>query len=391
MIYFKKLKGWVLKLGLDELRSEIDAIDTQLINLFEKRMRAAKEVAEIKLAEGLPIYNSDREKKILDNICESVSFEYSLYAYSFFYYILELSKTKQREIIRQAGHGDNFFSKLIKNPVDEIAHPDVVAQGVLGAYSNTAAMAMYPDNNLTFVTKWEDVLNYITDGFADYGILPVENSSAGSVTEVYDLLLKYKLFIVKVYAVNVDHYLLGVRGSNINDIKEVYSQAHAFPQCSAFLNRHHKMVKMPYVNTAMAAQMVARDCIKTKAAIASKECAHLYGLDILAESIQNSNNNCTRFVSVSKKIEIHENANKISVVFTLPHITGSLYRTLSLFALNGLNLTKIESRPNPDKNFEYFFYLDFTGSLNSKNTVNLLSALSEELPNFYFLGSYYES
>lgn len=378
-------------MSLDEIRSEIDAIDTQLINLFEKRMRAVKEIAEIKLAEGLPVFNCDREKKILDNICDAVSEEYSLYAYSFFKYLLELSKTKQREIIRQAGHGENFFLKLIHKPVNEIALPHVIAQGVLGAYSNSAAMAMYQKCKLTFVTKWEDVLNYITDGFADYGILPVENSAAGSVTEVYDLLLKYKLFIVKAFAVNIDHYLLGVRGSNINDIKDVYSQPHAFPQCSAFLNRHHKMNKMPYVNTAMAAQMVAQEGIKTKAAIASKECAHLYGLDILAESIQNSNNNCTRFVSVSKKLEIHENANKISVVFTLPHITGSLYRTLSLFALNGLNLTKIESRPNPDKNFDYFFYLDFTGSLNSKNTVNLLSALSEELPNFYFLGSYYEA
>jgi chorismate mutase/prephenate dehydratase len=377
-------------LGLDEIRSEIDAIDTQLINLFEKRMQAVKEVAEIKLVEGLPIFNSDREKKILNNISDAVPNEYSIYAYSFFSYLLELSKTKQREIMRQAGHGDNFFLKLISKLVNEIPHPHVIAQGVLGAYSNSAAMAMYPNNKLTFVIKWEDVLNYITDSLANYGILPVENSAAGSVTEVYDLLLKYKLFIVKAYTVIVDHYLLGVRGSNINDIKEVYSQSHAFPQCSAFLNRHYKMNKMPYANTAMAAQMVAREGIITKAAIASKECAHLYGLDILAESIQNSNNNCTRFVSVSKKLEIHENANKISVVFTLPHITGSLYRTLSLFALNGLNLTKIESRPNPDKNFEYYFYLDFTGSLNSKNTVNLLSALSEELPNFYFLGSYYE-
>jgi chorismate mutase/prephenate dehydratase len=377
-------------LGLDEIRSEIDDIDTKLICLFEKRMQAVKEVAEIKLAQGLPIFNSYREKEILDNISKTVEPEFSLYAYSFFNNLLELSKTEQREIIRQAGKFDNSFTKTISSPVNEIANPHVVAQGVLGAYSSAAALAMYPNSQLTFVPKWEDVLNYIADGYADYGILPVENSSAGSVTDVYDLLLKYKLFVVNAYAVNVDHYLLGVRGSNINEIKEVYSQTHAFPQCSAFLNRHHKIIKMPYINTAMAAQMVANEGIKFKAAIASKECAHLYGLDILAESIQNTNNNCTRFVSVSKKFELHENANKISVVFTLPHITGSLYRTLSLFALNGLNLTKIESRPNTDKNFEYFFYLDFNGSLNSKNTVNLLSALSEELPNFYFLGSYYE-
>jgi chorismate mutase/prephenate dehydratase len=378
-------------LGMDEIRSEIDEIDAQLIKLFEKRMRASKEVAEIKISKGLSVFNIEREKEVLDNISKDVPEEYSVYAYSFFKYIFDLSKSKQRDVIRQSSTEDTFFLNLINNPVKEKGHPNVTAQGVLGAYSGAASKCMYPNGKLAFVKKWDDVLNAISDGISNYGVVPVENSAAGSVTEVYDLLLKYKLYIVKAVTVSVDHYLLGVRGSNINDIKEVYSQSHAFPQCSGFLNRHYKMDKMPYVNTAMAAQMVAQDGNKTKAAIASKECAHLYGLDILAQSIQNSNQNCTRFVSVSRNFELAEEANKISVVFTLPHITGSLYRTLSMFALNGLNLTKIESRPNEEKNFEYFFYLDFAGSLKSKNTVKLLSALSQELPNFHFLGSYCEA
>ena len=376
---------------LDEIRHEVDEIDSQLIRLFEKRMKASKEIAEIKIAKGLSILNSKRETDILDNISKAVSEEYSVYAYSFFKYILDLSKNKQRDVIRQSSTENNFFLNIINNPVKEKVHPQVMAQGVLGAYSGAASMAMYPDSKLSFVEKWEDVLNAISDGISNYGILPVENSAAGSVTEVYDLLLRHKLYVVKAVTVPVDHYLLGVRGSNINDIKEVYSQSHALTQCNGFLNKHYKMNKMPYVNTAMAAQMVAQEGNKTKAAIASKECAHLYGLDILSESIQDSHQNCTRFISVSKNFESHYEANKISVVFTLPHITGSLYRTLSKFAFNGLNLTKIESRPNVEKNFEYFFYLDFTGSLKSENTVKLLSALSQELPNFYFLGNYFEA
>ncbi len=166
---------------------------------------------------------------------------------------------------------------------------------------------------------------------------------------------------------------------------------HAFPQCSTFFEKYKDMNKIPLPNTAMAAEMVAKSGDKTKAAVASKECALIFGLEILAQSIQQTNDNCTRFISISKRREINENADKISLVFSLPHVTGSLYRTLARFSLNDLNLTQIISRPNKDKLFEYFFYVDFNGSIKSQNTLNLLGSLNDELPYFYFLGNYKEN
>jgi chorismate mutase/prephenate dehydratase len=289
-----------------------------------------------------------------------------------------------------AGSPNNEISLLLNNTHTELRNPRVTVQGISGAFSMSAALSMYPKGKMTYVASWENVLYAVEDGSCDYGVLPVENSSAGSVNEVYDLLIKYKHYIVKALPLAVDQCLLGVRGAKLSDIRNVYSIPIAFAQCEDFLRKHHKMQRFPNVNTAVAAEYIAREGKRENAAIASKDCAHIYGLDILANSIQQSNSNTTRFISVSKQSEIPDNANKISLVFTLPHVTGSLYRTLARFALNGLNLTKIESRPNPQKNFEYYFYLDFTGSIRSKATLDLLTGLSEELPTFCFLGNYFE-
>jgi len=375
---------------LDEIRKDLDGIDSQLIELFAARMAVIEQVTELKKAEGLPFFYPDREKDVIERAAAMVPSPLHYYAASFMKYLLELSGTRQREIINKGRRPANKLTRAVENAVLALPHPRVTVQGVEGSYASLAAASMYPNGEITSLPNWEDVLYAVTEGSCDYGVLPVENSAVGSVNEVYDLLIKYKHYIVKALPLAVEHCLLGVRGAKITDIRRVYSHPHAFPQCTEFLRKHYRMQRNPNLNTAMAAEFVSHEGKFENAAIASKDCAHIYGLDVLAESIQNSDCNVTRFISVSKRLEVPDNANKISLVFTLPHVTGSLYRTLSRFALNGLNLTKLESRPNPQKNFEYFFYLDFTGKVKSDAVLNLLTALSEELPMFCFLGNYFE-
>jgi chorismate mutase/prephenate dehydratase len=379
-----------MAMNLDELRKEIDEIDVQLVTLITRRMEVVDAVAEIKKSEGLTVFHPEREKEVIERASGMVPTQFNYYVMSLYKHILDLSKLRQREVIASASKSKNRFSVILDQPVHELRSPRVTVQGVNGSFASSAGLSMYPTGKMSYVDSWEQVLYAVEDGTCDYGVLPVENSSAGSVNEVYDLLIKYKHFIVKALPLTVDQCLLGIRGAKISDIKNVYSHPMAFPQCNDFLRKHHKMQCFPNVNTAMAAEFVAREGKKEYAAIASKDCAHIYGLDILAENIQQSNSNTTRFISVSKRPEIPDNANKISLFFTLPHVTGSLYRTLLRFALNGLNLTKIESLPNPQKNFEYYFYLDFKGSVKNEKTLDLLTALNEELPTFNFLGNYFE-
>lgn len=375
---------------LDELRKEIDDVDAQLVKLFSRRMDAVKQIAQQKKVGGLAIYSADREKLVVDKAMSHSTPELYYYVSSLFRYIMELSKMLQRELLVES-RPLSVVEQYLKNAKTELPTPHVTVQGIKGSFAMAAAQSMYPKAKISYVASWEDVLYAVEDNACDYGVLPVENSAAGSIAEVYDLLIKYKHYIVKAYPLPVDQCLLGIRGATVSDIRNVYSHPAAFPQCEDFLRSHHKMQRFPMVNTAVAAEYVAREGKMEYAAISSRECAHIYGLDILVEAIQQNKANTTRFISVSKRPEIPEKANKISLVFTLPHVTGSLYRTLSRFALSGLNLTKIESRPNPQKNFEYYFYLDFSGSLRSENTLDLLSALSEELPTFCFLGNYNEA
>lgn len=375
---------------LDESRREIDEIDEQLQALFARRMAVADNIALVKAADGISILNVAREKEILEKVRAGAPEEYAQYAVAFYSYLMELSRNRQRDVLINSGSFRFRLRDELGEPREEIARPRVVAQGVPGAFAGIAAAKLYPKGKISFIDSWEEVLCCVQDGTADYGVLPVENSTAGSVIDVYDLLLKYKYNIVKALQLPVTHSLLGVRGSSLSEVREVYSHPHAFPQCSAFLEQHPRMTRRPYSNTAKAAEMVAQAGDRTKAAIASTECAHIYGLDILAEGIQQQDNNCTRFISVSKRFELHEKADKVSIIFSLPHTTGSLYRTLSRFALGGHNLTKVESRPDPHVPFEYYFYVDFIGNVCAAQTMNLLGTLRDELPNFFFLGNYEE-
>lgn len=376
---------------LDNARLEINKIDNEMLKLFKKRMDVSCEIARIKLSEGKEIYSAEREKSILEKVRIAVPYRYSQYAVSLYTEIMALSRSYQHEIFSLENHTSNSFENIIKDSREELQTPKVAVQGVPGAYSSIAAGKMYPGGSLLYSKKWEDVLKSVESGSADYGVLPIENSSAGTVADVYDLLLKHQCNIVKAYQLKVEHCLLGVPGAKISDIKDVYSHPHAFPQCPSFFESHKSLNKITCPNTAMASEMVSKLGDKTKAAVSSKECAEIYGLDVLETSIQQTGDNRTRFISVSKKHEFHDGASKISIVISLPHVTGSLCRTLSQFSLSGHNLTQIISRPNSARPFEYFFYIDFSGSINSGKTANLLMTLKEELPFFCFLGNYEEN
>ena len=373
-------------MNLDNVRIEIDSIDDELIRLFDKRMQLVAEVAEVKIKEGLPIFHPEREENIIRKANEKSSMALGGYADTFFSSLMDISRQYQHQIIDS--HKLENIDDAIKGETIPKENPIVACAGVQGSYTGTAAQLIYPTGEYLFCETFEDVMLAVKDGKSDYGVIPVENTIAGSVTECFDLLYKYKLYIASTRAVDIRHCLVGVFGAKIEDIREIFSHPQGISQCQPFLKTLRNASTFPYSNTAIAAEMVAKCKDKSKAAISSSEAAKIYGLDILAEDIQSNGKNQTRFVSVSTALNIAPDADRISLAFSLPHKTGSLYRTLARFSYAGLNLTKIESRPMPDKAFEYLFYLDFLGNVHSQNVLSLLNALAEELPDFTFLGNY---
>lgn len=376
---------------LEESRNEIDRIDKGIFSLFEERMKVAENIVKIKIEKNLPILNSSREDEVLEKVGKSVSPEYSRYARELSAFMMKLSKERQKEIHSLLVKTPDTYSKELIESRKEIDMPIVAVQGVRGSYASIAAKKMYKNCELKYVDSFGDVMKAINNGDCNYGVLPVENSTAGSVIDVYDLLISYKFNIVKALRLPISHCLLGVEGTTPKTIKEVYTHPHAFPQCKPFFKENSGIKQVTCKNTAVAAKTVYEMNDISKAAIASEECAKLYNLDIIAKNIQQTDENCTRFVSVSKQPEIHSNADKISLIISLPHKIGSLYNFLSSFSLCGLSLTKIESRPDPKTPFEYIFYVDFLGNLKSQKTLNLLSSLHVELPLMYFLGNYNEN
>jgi chorismate mutase/prephenate dehydratase len=373
---------------LDELRSEIDKVDDGIFELFAKRMQLADDIARVKIDEGLPILNNSREQEIINKISDMTPEDYKQYAVSLCSYIMELSRTRQRSILINEGKRDFSFKDEIKNIYEEKEKPRVVVHGIPGCYSAAAAKKMYDGCEIIYAKSREEALYTLKDDSADYGVLPISNYINGSIIDVYNMLIKHNLKIVKTTLYPVEYSILGIRGSTLNDIKEVYSFPCTFHMCKAFFKKHCRIKRVPYTNTTIAARQIAYWGDKTKAVLAPPQCAHLYGLDILSECIRRSDNNFTQYISISRRIELHDNAERISIVFMLPNVLGSLYRVLSRFAFGGYNLEKIESWKNPENPLEYLFYVDFDGSVKSPTTLNLLGSLYEELPYFKFLGNY---
>lgn len=370
------------------LRKEIDKIDNQLIPLLLQRMDVAKQVAEYKVERGIPVLNSEREQQILDNVSEKCG-EQGDTIKTVFAATMDASRALQHKIIGGGQKLRNTVEGALSRPQEASGQFAVACQGVEGAYSGVTANKLYPDAPVRFYKQFEDVFEAVNRGDAKYGVIPVENSTAGSVHESYDLIMKYRFYVIGAYDLKIEHCLCAKEETKYEDINEIYSHPQALSQCSNFI-KNFDFTGVNFSNTAAAAEYVRSSRKNNIAAICSEFAAKKYGLKVNKRSVQNNNNNRTRFIVISKELVIDDNADKISLIFSLPHKTGSLYRVLGRFSMAGLNLTKLESRPIQNSDFSYHFYVDILGNVRDDKTLDLICALSDELPDFEFLGNYHE-
>lgn len=371
-----------------EIREEIDAIDDQIVKLYEERMELAEEVAEYKILNHKPVFDKDREKNKLDVLGAKTHSDFNRHGVrELFDQIMSMSRKKQYQLLTE--HGIIQESQFSCIGELDFQSAKVVFQGVEGAYSQQAMQEYFGKDCDSFhVETWKDAMEAIKNGYADYAVLPIENSSAGIVSENYDLLVEYDNYIVAEQIIKIDHVLVGCADADISDIQTVYSHPQALMQCSDYLEEHRNWEKISIKNTAMAAKKVNDDHDPSQAAIAGRITAELYGLKVLDEAIQNDKNNSTRFIIVSGKKIYRRTASKISICFEIPHESGSLYHMLSHFIYNGLNMTNIQSRPIQGKNWEYRFFIDFEGTFEDDAVQNALRGLSEETTSLKVLGTF---
>lgn len=377
-----------------EIRNEIDKIDDALVGLYMERLKAADEMAAAKKAAGLPILNPERERGILDRITEKVGPEFEDGAALFFTTLFGISKARQRHVMG----GDSLLEKKISSAIGATAacfpkHASVACQGAEGAFSQLAANRLVKFPSILFFNTFDDVFNAVEKGMCRYGVLPIENSSAGSVTAVYDQMVRHNFHIARAEKMHIAHALLAPAGTKIEDIAEIESHPQALAQCSGFFREHPSIRQKPSANTAIAARSLAGQMPGAKAVIASRECAELYGLEILDGNISNTSANFTRFICISKELEIYPDSRKFSIMMTLPHRPGALSGILAKFAAVGVNLSKLESRPIPGMEFEFRFTFDFEARPDNMNARRLISELSTdpEIEHFTFLGAYAEN
>ncbi len=375
-------------MDLIEIRNEIDKIDNQLIPLLTQRMELSKQVADYKIKNGIPVLNVERENQILDKV-EKDGGEQGTALKSVFATIMEASRALQHKLIGGGAELRHSVEVAAREQFSTNNVKFIACQGVEGAYSGKAGKSIFANSDVIFYKQFEDVFEAVNQGKAEFGVIPVENSTAGSVHESYDLLMKYRFYIVGAVDLKIEHCLCAKENTNYENIENVYSHPQALSQCNMFL-KSFDFTGINYTNTAAAAKYVSECENNNIAAICSEDAAKKYGLKILKKSIQNVTNNTTRFIVISKRLVIDDNASKISLIFSAPHKTGSLYRVLGRFSMAGLNLTKLESRPVANGKFDYYFYADIKGSVFDDSTLDLLCALSDELPEFTFLGNYHE-
>ena len=373
---------------LSEIRNEIDSVDAEIVALYEKRMRLAEQVAEYKIGTGKKVLDKEREKSKLDKIKTYATTEFTKCGVTeLFEQIMAMSRKRQYQMLTEHGMIEKpGFDMVEKLPV---AKAKIVFQGVEGAYTQVAMKHFFGENiDSMHVETWRDAMEAIRTGEADYAVLPMENSSAGIISENYDLLVEYGYSIVGEQIIQIDHCLLGIPEAELSDIRQVYSHPQALMQCSSFLEEHRTWENLASKNTAMAAKKIKEDGQKSEAAIANRLTADIYGLKILQENIQNNPNNSTRFIIVSKEKIYVKDAGKISIYFELPNESGSLYHALSHFIYNNINMNRIESRPIPKRNWEYRFFIDFDGNLKDSAVQNALRGLKEETATMSILGNY---
>lgn len=374
---------------LENLRKEIDNIDNQIAALFKQRMDVVANIAEWKNANQAAVYSGKREEDILHRVSGICGNELENYTKILFRTMFELSRSYQESKLPKSS--SKLYQKIESAPIlSSLPENALVAcQGIEGAYSQQACSKLFSSPNITYYTQFEDVFQAVDKGKCQYGLLPIENSSAGSVIAVYDLMNKYNFYIVQSIRLKIDHSLLTPKGVRFEDIREIVSHEQALAQCSDFLKANPQIKVTVFTNTAAAAKYVAESGRRDLAAIAAPICAELYELDILAKKLQNSDHNYTRFICISKEMSIYSNANKLTFTATLPHKPGTLHGLISKFAYHGISISKIESRPIPGKDFEFIFYFDVEASIEDKTVQHILIQLEQDV-DFIFLGGYPE-
>lgn len=376
-------------MDLLELRKEIDEIDDELIPLLLKRMSVSEKVAKYKVERGMPVLNSEREQQILDDVAKKCGKQGETIK-TVFAATMDASRALQHKIVGGGKELREDIENAIKVDKLDTAGKPIACQGVEGAYSGVTANKIFSNTDIHFHKRFEDVFEAVNRGDSKFGVIPVENSTAGSVHESYDLIMKYRFFVVGAYDLKIEHCLCAKSGTKYEDITDVYSHPQALSQCNNFL-RNFDFTGINYSNTAAAAKYVSESPKNNVAVICSELAAKKYGLNVLKRNIQNNDKNTTRFIVISKELAIPSDAQKISLIFALPHKTGSLYRVLGRFSMAGLNLTKLESRPIENSEFSYYFYVDVLGNVKDEETLDLICALSDELPEFEFLGNFHEA
>lgn len=376
---------------LQTLRARIDEIDDQMIDLFRARMETAKEIAACKQSSGIGVRNRSREREVLSRVTDRAGEDIESYVKLLYQTIFEVSCSYQNRLLVD----DSDFSARIEaaaanTPALFPTKAVVACQGVEGAYSQQACDKLFSLPSILYFRQFDGVFQAVQSGMCRYGILPIDNSSNGSVGRVYDLMRNYKFHIVRSIRLCVRHSLLAKQGVQLGDVKEIFSHEQAIGQCSAFLKELRNVKVTVCENTAVAARMVAESDRRDIAAISSVHCAELYGLSVLDEHVQNSENNYTRFICIGKELEIFPGANRISLMLSTSHRPGSLYELLSKFAALGINLTKLESRPLPGSDFEFVFYFDMEASVLSPEVRKMLAELEASPELFVFLGNYQE-
>lgn len=377
-------------MDIEALRKRIGEIDAKIVMLYKARMETSAEIAEYKRESALPVYDPSRERKLLYSVSEQAGEEFEAGVRVLFSVLMELSKSYQnRLLLTQSG-----LAVKMKDAVENTPHlfPEkavVACQGTEGAYSQAACEKLFALPNIMYFNNFESIFSAVDSGLCRYGILPIENSSVGSVRQVYDLMIKKNFYIVRSVRIQVNHVLLTKNGVKLEDIREIVSHEQALAQCSEYLK--NKNIKITVCeNTAFAAKTVAESERKDIAAISSRSCAEMYGLLVADTRIQNTDSNFTRFVCISKKLEIYPGADRTSMMMVLPHKPGSLYRILARFFVHGVNLTKLESRPIIGRDFDFMFYFDVDASVYSSALTHLICELETELEEFSYLGSYLE-
>ena len=379
-------------MNLEELRAEIDNIDDNLLQDFAQRMNVVGQIGLEKKSEGLPTLDPAREREKLADIVTKLPPEMEQYGYTLWSMLFEISRSYQSSLNPQPSALRKDIERAIADTQPLFPPAATVAcQGVEGAYSQLACEKLFKHPQVMYFKIFESVFSAIENGFCDYAVLPLENSTAGSVKEIYDLMLSHSSFkIVRSTRLKVAHNLVAKKGTKMSDIQEIFSHPQAISQCAKFLDAMPGVKITACENTAAAAEAVAKSERTDVAAISSYNCVELYGLERLAADIQDRSNNYTRFICISKKLEIYPGADKTTMKMVLPHRPGALYQILGRFYARGMNLIKLQSRPLPDREFEFMFYFDLETSVYSDEFIRLVDDLDAICEEFQYLGSYSE-